>query len=355
MTATSVPVTPSSSEPRWSPDPGGSCRTARSCARNGLHLSDRHAGEARPAAAVDALLSRGYTSLVWIPVVFGYSVTSSSCSRACGAPPGARRCARRSRRRRVGGLGVALLGLLVDNFDLRDPLVNWSRPARRYSSPSATASDSGSSSGWSSGHCAASGVRDCTCSEAPCGSTSHPWFWRWSACRSSRRRPTDLLQGLKLEFISDAIYAKQGGLTVSGAVIVSVLTVAGLTMARLVGANEQTGPRARRRGPGRGRRWRARTRAVERRHDPRPRRPRHHCAVAVAAVPRRHHERAAGQRRPLPAARARAQHRGRPRRHSRSRATWPSSRSAGTPPRFSPPRTLRGCIPSCRGSWPSSS
>lgn len=76
---------------------------------------------------VDGLLSLGYLSLIWLPLIFGYNAgrevvlegmaTTEKGPKdlVTGALVGA-----------LGGLGLGVLMLLIDTFDLRDPLVNWS-------------------------------------------------------------------------------------------------------------------------------------------------------------------------------------------------------------------------------------
>ena len=76
---------------------------------------------------VSPVLSLGYAALVWIPLVAGYRAghqakTPTSTVHAAGAHElvgGALAGA-------AAGLGLSILGVLIANFDLRDPLVNWS-------------------------------------------------------------------------------------------------------------------------------------------------------------------------------------------------------------------------------------
>jgi len=76
---------------------------------------------------LEPVLSLGYLSILWLPAVVGYSVGKEKMlegvvARAkgiadifAGALVGL-----------IGGGGLSLLVVLIDNFDLRDPLVNWS-------------------------------------------------------------------------------------------------------------------------------------------------------------------------------------------------------------------------------------
>ncbi len=246
MTATSTPVTASSSEPQWSPD--WRRLVSYGAVSAGAMVFVCLIGmpvKLDPRPLIDPILSRGYSSLVWIPVVFGYSVTSFVVLEGMTA-----------RRRGVGdllegaivggigGLGVGVLALLVDSFNLRDPLINWSPQLVDF----ITFSNS-----------IAFGIVIWVVIGALCGAGGAGLHLLASTLRLLvqsvvlavvgmsflETAATDLLQGLKLEFISDAIYAKQGGLTVTGAVIVSVLTVAGLLIARFLDASRRSAATAR--------------------------------------------------------------------------------------------------------------
>ncbi|MCP3935791.1 MAG: hypothetical protein GY708_10510 [Actinomycetia bacterium] len=76
---------------------------------------------------IEKYLSLGYVSLLWLSLIMGWlmgketllegmtATRKSSRDAVGGACVGA-----------LGGLGLAILGLLINTFDLRDPLVNWS-------------------------------------------------------------------------------------------------------------------------------------------------------------------------------------------------------------------------------------
>ena len=73
------------------------------------------------------VLSLGYLSLLWLPLVIGWiSGNETVLEGMAAAKRGPRDVVRGAVVGFVGGLGLSLLVLLVDNFDLRDPLVNWS-------------------------------------------------------------------------------------------------------------------------------------------------------------------------------------------------------------------------------------
>ena len=80
-----------------------------------------------PRQVISGILSLGYLSLLWLPVMVGWTVSKQIVLEGMtatkqgvgdvitGAVAGA-----------VGGAGLSILLLLVNQFDLRDPLVNWS-------------------------------------------------------------------------------------------------------------------------------------------------------------------------------------------------------------------------------------
>ena len=76
---------------------------------------------------IEPMLSMGYLSLLWIPVVMGFIVSSEKVLEGIAYhAKGAREVLAGGLVGLIGGLGLSLLVILIDNFDLRDPLVNWS-------------------------------------------------------------------------------------------------------------------------------------------------------------------------------------------------------------------------------------
>jgi branched-chain amino acid transport system permease protein len=76
---------------------------------------------------IDPGLSLGFLSLLWLPFVMGYSVVHEDVLE--GMVPtkkGTRDIVAGGVMGTIGGAGLGALVLLLDNFDLRDPLVNWS-------------------------------------------------------------------------------------------------------------------------------------------------------------------------------------------------------------------------------------
>ena len=76
---------------------------------------------------IEPVLSMGYLSLLWVPVVMGFVVSSEKVLEGIAYhAKGAREVVAGGLVGLIGGLGLSLLIVLLDNFDLRDPLVNCS-------------------------------------------------------------------------------------------------------------------------------------------------------------------------------------------------------------------------------------
>jgi branched-chain amino acid transport system permease protein len=76
---------------------------------------------------IEPWLSLGLLSLTFLPFVLGYTVGHENVLEGVAATAkGARDVVAGAAVGAIGGLGLSVLILLVDNFDLRDPLVNWS-------------------------------------------------------------------------------------------------------------------------------------------------------------------------------------------------------------------------------------
>ena len=73
------------------------------------------------------VLSLGYLSLLWLPLIMGWLSGNEVVLEGMAATKrGVRDVVRGDTIGFIGGLGLSLLILLLDWFDLRDPLVNWS-------------------------------------------------------------------------------------------------------------------------------------------------------------------------------------------------------------------------------------
>jgi branched-chain amino acid transport system permease protein len=80
-----------------------------------------------PRQIIDPHLSLGYLSLYIWPVMFGWMLGGEVVLEGMVATKrGARDVVGGLMVGAIGGLGLSVLVLLIDNFDLREPLVNWS-------------------------------------------------------------------------------------------------------------------------------------------------------------------------------------------------------------------------------------
>jgi len=80
-----------------------------------------------PRMLIDPIFSLGYLSLLWIPLVMGGLMSQHvELEGVESEGGGVGDVVAGGLVGLLGGLGLSLLVLLVDNFDLRDPLVNWS-------------------------------------------------------------------------------------------------------------------------------------------------------------------------------------------------------------------------------------
>ena len=76
---------------------------------------------------VEPILSLGYLSLVWLPLILGYRVGHQPVLEGMPAvAKGGREVAAGALTGAAAAAGISLLVALLANFDLRDPLVNWS-------------------------------------------------------------------------------------------------------------------------------------------------------------------------------------------------------------------------------------
>ena len=76
---------------------------------------------------IEPVFSMGYLSLFWLPAAFGMAVGREPV--LAGMPSyakGPREVLAGALVGLIGGAGLSTLAVLLDNFDLRDPLVNWS-------------------------------------------------------------------------------------------------------------------------------------------------------------------------------------------------------------------------------------
>ena len=80
-----------------------------------------------PKSIISPLLSLGYVSLFWLPLIFGYVASSRVVLEGVEtSKPGLSDLLTGVLTGAIGGAGLTLLMLGIENFDIRDPLINWS-------------------------------------------------------------------------------------------------------------------------------------------------------------------------------------------------------------------------------------
>ncbi len=76
---------------------------------------------------IEPILSLGYMSLLWLPLILGFSIGSEKVLEGITVhAKGLREVVAGACVGLIGGASLSLLTVLIDNFNLRDPLVNWS-------------------------------------------------------------------------------------------------------------------------------------------------------------------------------------------------------------------------------------
>ncbi len=80
-----------------------------------------------PRAIIEGRLSLGYLAILWVPILIGYLVADETLLEGMVASAkGVNELATGAIAGLITGAGLSLLVLLIENFNLRDPLVNWS-------------------------------------------------------------------------------------------------------------------------------------------------------------------------------------------------------------------------------------
>lgn len=172
---------------------------------------------------VEPLLSMGYLTLIAPPIVFGYVVTREVVLEGMTAHrKGPREVVAGAAVGVLGGLGLALLILLLDTRDLSDPLVNWNQDLLEVLT-------FGESAGYGMGFWILAGTGlgllggllhllpkiVTRVLRAVCGT-----ILLFAILESAL---DDLSEGFRLEWLIEAIFEKNGGVSVQGAIILAVL------------------------------------------------------------------------------------------------------------------------------------
>jgi branched-chain amino acid transport system permease protein len=251
---------------------------------------------------VEPLLSMGYLSLIWIPVALGNFVTREVVLEGMTQhKKGLRELVAGISVGAIGGAGLALLIWLLDTRDLSDPLVNWNDALLEVLS-------FGEGVGYgaifwilaSAGLGLAGGALHLLPAIANRLLLAISLTIVLTASLESAL--DDISEGFRLEWLFEALFEKKGGLSVQGAVILTVFAIAWVLV---------LGGQAKRGRAGSGGSSRAVPDEGQHRGAGAHRR---RCGCAPD-VPRSTHQRPVDQCRALPASGARSQHRGRPRRH----------------------------------------
>jgi len=193
---------------------------------------------------VRGYLSLGYLMVIWIPITAGYLVSKEVVLEGMVAyRKGPRDVLAGALAGMVGGAGLSLLTVMIDNFDIRDPFINWSPQLLDQLT-------FGNSIGFGVVIWLAIGG-----GLGLLGSISHvipaiaaralnTGFITVMLVSILEGAISDLLQGFGLTFLSDAVYAQRGGLTLTSAIVLG-LVVAGISVGASTLSKRGLSPRVR--------------------------------------------------------------------------------------------------------------
>ena len=172
---------------------------------------------------IHPVLSLGYLSLLWIPLVLGYVVSKHVVLEGMAAPePGARDLVTGLVTGAIGGVGLAVLLLGIDNFNIRDPLVNWSPQLL-----SLLTYERGLGFGAVAciAICAFLGLVGSSIHVVPATVRRVVSFAAYGLLLVSvlESAISDLSEGFGLEWLTDIMFAKRGGLTLISSVVLALL------------------------------------------------------------------------------------------------------------------------------------
>ena len=172
---------------------------------------------------IESTLSLGYLFILWIPLVFGYVVSKMVDLEGIENPkPGAADLLSGTLTGLLGSLGLILLMLGIDNLDMRDPLINWNPKLFRlltfensigFGSLVWVTVGVGLGTIGASVHQVSSQIRKMM---------AYATFGLFSFA-VLEAVIEDLSEGFRLEWLSDMIYAKKGGLTVTSTIVLAVV------------------------------------------------------------------------------------------------------------------------------------
>ncbi|MEE1565347.1 MAG: branched-chain amino acid ABC transporter permease, partial [Acidimicrobiales bacterium] len=172
---------------------------------------------------IEGRLSLGYLALLWMPLLFGYVVSKRVVLEGVETPdPGARDVLAGFCTGVLSGLGPVLLILGIDNFNLREPLVNWGPPLLEQLT-------FGRGIGFGIvawfGIGAVLGLLGSLMHVLPKDVRRVISFVIYGLLSISVLEAviSDLSEGFGLESLTDDMYAKRGGLTVKSSIILAVV------------------------------------------------------------------------------------------------------------------------------------
>ena len=175
---------------------------------------------------IESTLSLGYLFILWIPLAFGYIVSkivelegiekpkSGAADLLSGALTGL-----------LGSLGLILLMLGIENIDMRDPLINWNPKLFRlltfensiaFGTLIWIAVGVGLGTIGASLHQISDQIRKML---------AYATFGLFSFA-ILEDVIDDLSEGFRLEWLSDLIYAKKGGMTVTSTIVLALVLAA---------------------------------------------------------------------------------------------------------------------------------
>lgn len=175
-------------------------------------------------------MSLGYLMVIWVPLMAGYLVSKEVVLEGMVAyRRGPRDLLAGALTGMAGGAGLSLLAVLIDNFDIRDPFVNWSPQLLEQ----LTFGNGVGFAVWiwlviGTGLGLLGSLSVVLPSQA--AKALNTALLAVTITSILEGAISDLFEGFGLTFLSDAVYAKRGGLTLTSAITLG-LVVGAITLA----------------------------------------------------------------------------------------------------------------------------
>ena len=192
---------------------------------------------------IHPVLSLGYLSLLWIPLVLGFVVSRHVELEGVESPvPGGRDLLAGALTGLLGGFGMAVFIVALDTFNLRDPLVNWSPQLLELL-------NYGRGLGfgvvaWIAA-CSVLGLLGSSIHVIPAGVRRVVSYGAFGLLGIAvlEGAIADLSEGFGLQSLTDSIYANRGGVTVVWSIVLVVIigVVSMLTRGRFKAAKTNYG------------------------------------------------------------------------------------------------------------------